>query len=172
MYIYKINVHGKKQRKKKFTGNTKEFYRVLFCKLQSRCLDIAERSLSQLLATCNAKHVGNGLTIRKFFRYQFLRTRDGLTKNRIRLEEKEPQWGWNTNYVKSIQTNVINNCQHILFNSINWIYKTSKIELGTKHPCFISLVLFFVQLNLQKLFFRIANKIAQFLKVSESLLRF
>lgn len=49
-------ISTRKTKKQKIHGKYERVLQSFIRKLQSRCLDIAERSLSQLLATCNAKH--------------------------------------------------------------------------------------------------------------------
>lgn len=89
-------ISTKKVKKQKIHGKYERvlFYRVLFCKLQSRCLDIAERSLSQLLATCilamrNTRWEWTNHP--KVLSLPILEEERWLNEERIRLEEKEPR---------------------------------------------------------------------------------
>lgn len=92
---------GEEKRKKNSTEKSfTEFYSF---KLQSRWLDIAKRSLSQLLATCDARNTGwEWINHPKVLSLPILEDERWLNEERIRLEEKEARRGRNTNYVKSI----------------------------------------------------------------------
>lgn len=83
-----ISTGEEKKIPRKIRKSFTEFYSGF--KLQSRWLDIAKRSLSQLLATCDARNTGwEWINQPKVLSLPILEDERWLNEQRIKLEEKD-----------------------------------------------------------------------------------